>query len=256
MTDFDMKHPTENLAPALKLSVIVSALNEEDLVPGFVEHLIEELDKSEIDWEIVLVNDGSTDRTGVIMDQFAEKFDQIIALHNDINIGLGKAYKAGTDAASGTHVILMCGDGGLPASNISRLIPYFGKYDIVVPVVSNLSKIKTPGRLLLSKVYKWTLNTIFRLDIGYYNGGGLHRRDLVQLVNLETSGFGFQAELLVKLIKSGANYVQVDVLGAELSKKSAAIKPRNFASVARTFYRLIYSVATHKKISIPRLGTN
>ncbi|PHR89708.1 MAG: hypothetical protein COA78_35700 [Blastopirellula sp.] len=245
-----MMSPSATPVANLKLSVIVAALNEEDLIANFVQELIHELDINKINWEIVLVNDGSIDNTGQIIEDIAQPHEHIITVHNQSNIGLGKSYRKGVDTASGTHVILMCGDGGLPASNLSRLIPYFGKYDIIIPVISNLKNIKTPARLVLSKIYKLILNTIFRLDIGYYNGGSLHRRDLVRQVNLETSGFGFQAELLVKLIRSGVSYTQVEVVGAELSQKSAAITPRNFASVLRTFYRLIVSIFTHKKIDI------
>jgi hypothetical protein len=107
----------------------------------------------------------------------------------------------GVDASTGDYIILLCGDGGLPLSSLATLIPYIGKADIVVPWMVNLKKIKSPGRFLLSRTYTSILNLFFNLKINYYNGLPIHKATLIKDLDYSDNGFGFQAEILLKLIK-------------------------------------------------------
>lgn len=142
--------------------------------------------------------------------------------------------------------MLLCGDGGMPASSLPAIFDKIGSADVVVPYCENLKEIKGPGRYLLSRTYTILLNTLFGLRLKYYNGLPVHRVALVRSVHGRSDGFGFQAEILVPLLRAGHTYVQVGVKGAEKANRSSALRLKNVASVARTLGRLLYQTFFRK----------
>src|SRR4051812_46432882 len=100
------------------ISLIVPALNEEGVVGKVVESILKQTSEHFSDYEVILVDDGSTDRTGSIMDRFAERNPRVRVLHNERNIGLGASFRRGLRSARLQYVMLLCGDGGLPAHSL------------------------------------------------------------------------------------------------------------------------------------------
>lgn len=214
------------------------ALNEAALITETVSQILEVVRPRFADYELILVNDGSTDETGALMDRLAASHPGVRAFHNPTNIGLGASYRRGVAEARHEYVMLLCGDGGMPASSLPAIFEQIGAADIVVPYCDNLKQIKTPSRYLLSRTYTTLLNTLFGLRLRYYNGLAVHRVELVRGVSTASSGFGFQGEILVQLLRAGHTYVEVAVKGAEKTNRSSALKLRNVASVSRTIARL------------------
>jgi len=227
---------------ASPITFVVPALNEEGVIAEVLAEILVVCREHLQNFEIIAVNDGSTDATGRIMDSFAAGNPEIRVIHNVVNQGIGAAYKRGLAEASGEYFMLLCGDGGLPASSLPPIFQQIGKADIVVPYMPNLDRIKTPVRLMLSRTYTGLLNLIFRMDLHYFNGLPVHRVSLLKSLEIGSDGFGFQGEILVKLIKSGYSYVQVAVPGAEKTNKSSALKLSSFISVGKTFLCLIWDV--------------
>ena len=97
------------------ISFIVPALNEEKVVEHVVREIRSSVDRLVQTYEIILIDDGSTDRTGQIMDSLAGELANTRAIHNDPNIGLGASYRRGVSEAKHDYIMMLCGDGGLPA---------------------------------------------------------------------------------------------------------------------------------------------
>ena len=226
-------------SPFPTITLIVPALNEEKLIVETVNQIVGVTEGRFADFEVILVNDGSTDATGRLMDELAAQNPRIRVLHNPRNIGLGSSYHLGMTHARYEYVMLLCGDGGMPASSLPAIFDKIGSADIVVPYCTNLKDIKGPGRYLLSRTYTGLLNTLFGLRLKYYNGLPVHRTALVRSVRGKSDGFGFQAEILVQLLRAGRSYVEVGVLGAEKANRSSALKLKNVVSVTRTLARLL-----------------
>lgn len=225
--------------PAQTISLIVPALNEEAVVETVVLQIVDQVRGRFADYELILVDDGSSDSTGAVMDRLAARHEKLRVIHNGRNLGFGASFQAGLRRARFEYVMLLCGDGGLPAASLPPIFDKIGTADIVVPWMLNLKQIKTPLRYFLSRTYTALVNALFGLDLRYYNGLPVHRRENLQKISITSGGFGFQAEILVKLIKLGCTYVEVGVAGAEKTNRSAALRLRNWASVARTFYHLV-----------------
>src|SRR5262245_1138575 len=234
------------------VSFIVPALNEEKVVEQVIREIFSNVNRLIQTSEIILVDDGSTDRTGQIMDALASELAHVRVLHNRPNIGLGASYQRGVCEAKYDYVMMLCGNVGLPASSLPPIIEKIGTADIVVPYMTNLKSIKTPLRYFISRSYTQLLNFLSGHELNYYNGLPVHRRHLLDSTVMTSSGFGFQGEILVKLLKSGHSFVQVGVLGSETTNKSSIFRPRNLASVMKTVLKLIrlvlvLSLFPHKK---------
>jgi glycosyltransferase involved in cell wall biosynthesis len=199
-------------------------------------------------YEIILIDDGSADRTGEIMDALARELPNVRVLHNNPNIGLGASYQRGVREAVYDYVMLLCGDGGLPATSLPPIIENIGRADIVIPYMTNLKEIKTPLRYFVSRTYTHVMNLLSGQKLHYYNGLPVHRRALLANACIRSSGFGFQGEILVQLLRAGHSFVQVGVLGSETTNKTSVFRLRNIASVTRTVLRLTKLVLKSSRV--------
>jgi dolichol-phosphate mannosyltransferase len=224
---------------ACSVSFIIPALNEERVVENVVREVWTVVDASIVNYEIILIDDGSSDRTGKIMDQLALALPRVRVIHHEKNRGLGASYQHGVAAAQLDYVMMLCGDGGLPASSLPPIIEKIGTADIVVPYMTNLRKIKSPSRYLVSRTYTTLLNLLSGYRLKYYNGLPVHRRKYLNDIEITSTGFGFQGEIIIKLLKSGCSYVQVGVPGAEMTRNSSAFRFKNVINVGATLVKLI-----------------
>jgi glycosyltransferase involved in cell wall biosynthesis len=231
------------------VSFIVPALNEEVVVENVIRSIWATANELLATYELILIDDGSTDRTGEIMDRLAGELAHVRVLHNSPNIGLGASYQRGVKEARLDHVMMMCGDGGVPASSLPPILAKVGSADIVVPYMLNLRVIKTPLRYAISRTYTTLLNLLSGQRLHYYNGLPVHRRALLRSISITSSGFGFQGEILVKLIKSGCTFVEVGVLGAEATNKSSVFRLKNLGSVSKTLFKLVRELVGFRAIT-------
>src|SRR5690349_19325189 len=115
---------------------VIPCFNEEDNV-GATVGAVREAMGSRGDYEIVLVNDASTDRTLELMQALAAVDPRIRVLDNPSNLGFGGSYKRGARAATATYVMMLPGDDGFPAQSIAEIVSHAGEADIIIPVVTN-----------------------------------------------------------------------------------------------------------------------
>jgi glycosyltransferase involved in cell wall biosynthesis len=233
------------------VSFIVPALNEEKAVERVVREMHSTVAGLIANYEIILIDDGSTDRTGQIMDALARELPNVRALHNGQNIGLGATYRRGVSEARLDHVMLFCGDGGLPPSSLPPIIAKIGTADMVVPYMTNLDKVRTPVRQLVSKAYTTLLNVLFGQRLKYYNGLAVHRRALLNRIDVTSTGFGFQAEIILKLFKMGCSATEVGVHAAEVAERSRAFRLKNVFDVGRTIIYLILTLRGFSPSPLP-----
>jgi dolichol-phosphate mannosyltransferase len=237
------------------ISFIVPALNEEIVLERVLREVHSTIDALVATYEFILVDDGSTDRTGEIMERLAGELAHVRVLHNPLNIGIGGSYRRGLAEANHDYVMMLCGDGGLPAASLPLIIEKAGSADIVVPYILNLKQIKTPFRYFVSRAYTALINLISGYRLRYYNGLPLHRRDLVSRLTISSAGFGVQSETIVKLLKSGCTFTEVGVMGAEATRRSSALRLTNILSVATTIASLLITLrmARWRRIIAPEM---
>jgi glycosyltransferase involved in cell wall biosynthesis len=225
------------------VSFIVPALNEERNIEATVAELDRTVALAKIDRaEIVFVNDGSTDSTGAIMARLAAERPGSRYIENPRRLSLGGAYKVGIRAATGTYVMLVPGDNEHPAEGLLPILAMRGKADIVIPYVTN-PRVRSFSRVLTSRLFTGLLNLTFGLRVPYYNGLVIHRRALLQNITIDTDSYAYQAEAIVKLLKSGCDFVTVGtVLTPRHSGPSSAFKLHNVIRVIFALAHLVRAV--------------
>jgi glycosyltransferase involved in cell wall biosynthesis len=231
------------------VSFVVPCFNEEDNVAATVQSARSAM-PAQRDYEIILVDDCSTDRTLERMHALAKSDPRIKVVHNPVNLSLGGSYKQGVACAEGQYVIMIPGDDGFPGQSIREIFRHAGRADIVIPVATNPG-VRRWFRAFASRAFVAFLNGMFRLDVRYYNGAVLHRTALLRSIEIRTNGFAYQAEALVKLIARGATYTQCEVAIQERAAgRSSALSLKNQITVWKTILDLLAEVGLFRRYRI------
>jgi len=229
------------------VSFIVFALNEEMNIEATVQTIRNAVRGGVVqDYQVVLVDDGSTDSTGAIMDRLASTDERISSVHNERNLGPGGAYKRGADAARCDYLMAIAGDNAAPAESIRATIEHLGEADIINSYCAN-PEIRSFTRRIGSRAFTTLINLLFGYRLPYYNGPVVLRKQIIGMT-ISSNGYAFFAEMLVKLLKNGSSYVNVGVLhSVDTNTCSSALKPKNLFKVFQEVVRLVRTMIAYKQ---------
>jgi len=221
------------------ISIIMPALNEEENIEGALDSVITAAEKHFDDYEIIVVNDGSTDKTVDIVHENIRRNKKIRVVSHSSPRGFGASFNTGRRHASMTYCVMVQGDNPFTSDTLFEFFSCVGKADIISGYWKNPGE-RTNTRRLLSTLYTKFLNALLRLDLKYYNGLQVHQTDWIKHVQIKSSGFGFQAEVLVAAINDGKSYLQVPTAYVERPGGGVTkiFKLKNILSVLRTISRL------------------
>jgi glycosyltransferase involved in cell wall biosynthesis len=232
-----------SVADKPSISFIVPALNEERNIAGAVRTCEEAADGIASEYEIILVDDGSQDGTGELMDDMARANPNVRVVHNPRNLGFGGAFKAGLAVVTMDYVVRVCGDDQVPVAGVRRILGEIGKADFVVPFIANPAEFRSYGRRFGSWGFTRLVNLLFGLRVPYYNHCVVFRRDAVQSIRIATDGFAYQAEALVKLLRAGYSFTPIGVNDiARIHGKSTALRPKNLLRVVHALGDLFWEI--------------
>lgn len=212
-------------AESVALSVIVPAFNEEVLLAGAIRDLRRSLDELGVAAEIIIVNDGSRDRTAAIADELARELPGVVACHQ-ANQGIGGAFRTGAARATGTYLILWPADMPATARDLAPYTESFGRADVIVGVRRQRLGYN-PLMRFNSWLYPQIVATLFGLRLRDVNWIHAYRRDQFLRIRLTQRGIPMLVEMLVRLRDLGARIVEVDVeMKARLGGVSSASRPK------------------------------
>jgi glycosyltransferase involved in cell wall biosynthesis len=141
------------------LSVIIPAYNEEKNLEKNITEYARYLSECDFDYEIIIVNDGSTDKTKKISEMLAAKNNKIILIDNKINCGKGAAVRQGLLAGAGDYRLFIDADGATSIEHIDLIWPKFKEgFDIVIGS-RNYRDIKGAEQILKQPIWKRFLGT-------------------------------------------------------------------------------------------------
>jgi len=146
----------------MDLSVIAPCLNEEKNLPELVSRILNTFDKRGINGEVILINDGSVDGTGAVIDELAGRDERVHSLHQRLTMGIAEAWRAGIAQASGLFVCFIAADLQNLPEDIWRLYREIRttKSDIIQGRRSSIGRVKN-GRYILSRSLNLLLNILF-----------------------------------------------------------------------------------------------
>jgi glycosyltransferase involved in cell wall biosynthesis len=216
------------------LSIFLPCHNEEGNVERVVKALESELPRVSTRYEIVVVDDGSRDRTGEIADRLAAVNPNVKVVHHPTNRGYGAAVVSGIRACTQPWAMLYDGDGQFDASDIARLTTKVPDYEVVVG--RRAHRADPLIRRINGKA--WTLLTRLLLGIRIRDvdcGLKLFRRDLLEGIELRSKGAMISAELMAQL-SGRARICEVDV--RHLPRVAGEQSGANMKVILRAFKEL------------------
>lgn len=231
------------------ITAVMPSLNEEGNLAAAVTNVLESCHRLGIIGQVIIINDGSSDRTGKIADEFAARFENVSVIHHQAPKGIGASFWDGVQAALGDVVTMLPGDGENDAAEILRYLPLMQQVDIVVPFVFN-REVRSFRRRLLSIIYREIIKASFGLSLNYMNGTVMYRRTIFEGIELKCTGFFYQTELLIKTIKIGYLYAEVPyALNLRSGGESKATTLSSLKKVARAYLETFAEINLGKSLT-------
>jgi glycosyltransferase involved in cell wall biosynthesis len=197
-----------------RLSYFFPAHNEEANLEALVEEALGALPALADAFEIIIVNDGSRDRTGEIADRLAGLHPDLVrVVHHPVNRGYGGALRSGFEAARHGLLAFTDGDRQFRVADLGRLIARLQAADQPDAVVGyRIRRADPPIRLVYARTYRLANRIFFGLRVRDVDcAAKLFRREALEGVNVESGGAFFSAELLIKLRNLRRSVVEVGV---------------------------------------------
>ena len=184
--------------------------NEQENIRQVYESATTVLKKMGVDYEIILVNDGSTDKTAQMADAIAAADPRARAVHHPVKSGYGAALQSGFRAATKTLVFYTDGDGQFDLNELPPLLPLMKQYDIVS--CFRINRRENLRRKLNAWCWTCLMNLLFGLKIRDMNGAfKLYKRKIFDVIKMESKGSLLNSEILARASRQGFTITQVGV---------------------------------------------
>lgn len=222
------------------ISIIVPAYNEEAVIKAFIQTFREEaiLDN----YELVIVNDGSKDKTKEIVTALTKQYPQLRLVNHTVNQGLGAALRTGFREARGEYIITMDSDLTHPPYKVMEIVRALHTADVVIAsrYVRGGGMEGVPAwRVALSVVANRAFQLLFftrarDLTAGFKG----YRASIIKGMPIKRTGFAVQLEIMVRLLKKRARIKEIPLMlgvrkeGQGQSKFSIAkMLPKYFVNI-------------------------
>jgi glycosyltransferase involved in cell wall biosynthesis len=199
--------------PQPSLSVVFPMWNEQDYIRRAVRAARDVLEAMAADWEIVIVDDASTDATGTIADELARDEPRVKVVHNERNRKLGATLRAGYAVASKRLVLYTDADLPFDLQELPRAVRLLEYQEADVLSAYRFDRtMEGLLRTVYSLGYSFLIRSLFGLAVKDVNFSfKLFRRELLEKLELKSEGSLIDAEFLIRARKAGAHIIQIGV---------------------------------------------
>lgn len=216
------------------MSVVIPAYNEAKRIAPTLRSILAYFKSTKIGYEIIVVDDGSTDRTSYTVKQLNSL---IKVIRHEQNHGKGDAVKTGVLASQGQYILMIDADGSVHIDELKKLWPHREKSDIVIGSrFLQGSRFGTQhfGRMVVSKIGNLIFKTLFNISVTDSQCGfKLFKTKTVRPIFelLKENGFLFDMELLALANKNGLKIMEVPINWQDAHGSKVRAATAAFASV-------------------------
>lgn len=192
------------------LSVFFPCYNEQANVEPLTRKTVETLSRITDNFEVIIVNDGSKDRTAAIADRLAAEIPQVRVVHHPVNRGYGAALQSGFRAAAKELVFYTDGDSQFDISELSSILPLIEKCDIVSCYRVN----RQDGPIRKLNAWCWTRLVCFLFSLHLRDidcAFKLYKRRIFDDMPLLSTGAAIDTEILARASRKGYTILQTGV---------------------------------------------
>ncbi len=192
------------------ISFIMPAYNEEECIEAAVTEAHKAVKEITDTFEIVIVDDGSADRTPELLAGLSAKFPELRIVRHNKNIGYGAALRSGFTAAKMPLVFYTDSDCQFDPREIPALLPFIGDNDIVAGY--RIRRKDNLLRFLVSRSYNLMIRTLFGVRVRDINCAfKMFRREVFDVLKIESDQFFVTAEIFAKARRLGLSVREVGV---------------------------------------------
>ena len=224
----------------MKLSIIIPVYNERENIEAFLGELIEYARGFSFPYEIVVVDDGSTDGTSEKLRDF--KDENLKVIHHKHNIGNGGAVKSGIRSAKGEYVIMIDGDGQHYPEDIGRVLEKLEEgYHLVVgarDLKSQASLFRAIGNIVYNKLASYVAD----FDVKDLTSGlrGAKREVIKKFLYMFPNGFSYPSTSTLAMLKAGYSVCYIPIKTRKRKGKSKI----NLIRDGLKFFNIIAKITT------------
>jgi glycosyltransferase involved in cell wall biosynthesis len=190
------------------LTIVIMAFNEVENLKAVIMEIGSTVKELKLSYEILVIDDGSSDGTSLIADRLARRLPHLRVIHHEDNQGLGRVYRTGFASAKGRFVTFFPADGQFPAAIIRQFLPLMGEADMTLGYLPNRDS------SFLAKSLSIAERFLYRLLFGplpRFQGVVMFRRALLDELELKSTGrgWGVLMELIVRASREGYRLISV-----------------------------------------------
>lgn len=232
------------------VSIIIPLYNEEKGLERILNKVTNMIDKLFDDYELLIFDDGSKDKTGEIINSLAKKNSKVRAFHNIKNMNMGYNFRMGIKYATKKYLMFLPGPDNMTMGSIRNFMTKVGDEPIVKGYIANQA-IRPLYRRIISWTFTNILNLLFGLHMKHYLTMAAYETELIRNVKKTTNSFALPAEVLIRLVKEGHPYEEVPIYaiyGLKMKANSTNVfRIKNVAGVIMTVIRLFFEINFGKK---------
>lgn len=229
------------------LSVIVPVYNEIELVEESLVAINSFAENHFGDYEIIVVESGSTDGTAQVCDGIAQSNPRIKVIHEGARNGFGSALRLGYEGATKELLWLVTVDLPFPLETILRALPLLSKYDCVLSY--RIKDRRRAHRKIQSFIYNMIVKGCLGLKAKHVNSGfKVFKKDVVENMTLRSNGWFVDAEILYRLKEKSISYVEIPVEVMDRSKGRSSV---NCFSPFLVLWELLAFIASVRRVRQP-----
>lgn len=225
------------------LSLIVLCYNDCQSLPYLVDEWSFVLAETFSDYEIILVNDGSLDKTGSVCDQLVDKYQKVKVVHHPQNRGVGAGMATGISHSKMDWIAYTDGDGQYVAEDLRALNFLLGDYDVISGV--RVKRADPKIRSFISGFYNFLVRHLFQVSFTDVNSGlKIYSRKVIEKIGSPVSkGPFYDAEMMVKSVKKEFRVLETPI--NHRPRKYGQPQGASIKSIRRTFKSLLNPEVQH-----------
>ncbi len=192
------------------VSVVTPIYNEEEIVVQAIHQNLDALNQLQCNYEIIVVNDGSTDKSRGLLEKHFAHFEKIKIIHHSKNEGFGRAVMSGIKQANKDYILCIPSDNPLSLSMLKNFAAAAEKADIIVGYRNGRNGY-TPMMRLNAQVFHGAVTTLFNIQLRDFNWIHMYSRNFFaeRKVKVQSTGIFMLAEILIRAKKEGCTFHEI-----------------------------------------------
>ncbi len=195
----------------ISLSAVLPAHNEAENIQNTVLNCVAYLEPNVASYEVIVVNDGSSDNTKEIVEQLASENSNVVLVNHEVNKGYGSALRSGFDSARNEYIFFMDSDGQFDIEDLDSLLPLVSPDKVVIGY--RMGRADSFIRSLNAWMYAQYIHLMFGLNVKDMDCAFkvFPTKAYRDIAPIKSGGALFTAEFLIKLKRNGFVFEEVGV---------------------------------------------